>query len=68
MKVIVTEKTESGELRAIDWRDWNDAMISMLNHSNFLLVNGKEYEMLEGRLNVNDQNMELLVVEVKQES
>lgn len=65
MKVIVTEKTEAGALRPIDERDWNDAMIAMLNHANYLLVNGSEYEMLEGRLNVNDQVMEVLVVAVK---
>lgn len=68
MKVVVIEKTEAGELNPIDTRDWNDGMIAMLNHANYLLVNGAEYEMLEGRLNVNDQVMEVLVSAVKAES
>jgi hypothetical protein len=67
MKVIIMEKTESGELTAVDTRDWNDTMVAMLNHSNYLLVNGKEYEMVEGRLNVSEQVMEILVLAVKNE-
>lgn len=66
-KIIITEKRESGELVAIDEREWSDAAIALLNHANYLLVNGKEYEMLEGRLNVNDQALEILAVAVKGE-
>jgi hypothetical protein len=67
MKVIITEKTAAGELMPIDVREWNDQMIAMLNHSNYLLVGGKEYEMVEGRLNVNESSMEVLVLAVGQE-
>lgn len=67
MKVVITEKTEAGALIPVDTRDWNEMMVNMLNHSNYLLVNGKEYEMVEGRLNVNEQVMELLVLAVKNE-
>ncbi|RAU96542.1 hypothetical protein [Paenibacillus sp. YN15] len=68
MKVVIMEKTEAGELVALDARDWNDQMIAMMNHANYLLVNGKEYEMVEGRLNVNEPYMEVLVLAVKQEA
>jgi hypothetical protein len=68
MKVIITEKTEAGELLPIDVRDWDDQMIAMLNHSNYLLIGGKEYEMVEGRLNVNGPSMEVLVLAVKNEA
>jgi hypothetical protein len=68
MKVVITEKTEAGALIPVDARDWNEMMVNMLNHSNYLLVNGKEYEMVEGRLNVNEQVMELLVLAVKNEA
>jgi hypothetical protein len=68
MKVVIMEKTEAGELVALDARDWNDQMIALMNHANYLLINGKEYEMVEGRLNVNEPYMEVLVLAVKQES
>ncbi|WP_438444735.1 hypothetical protein [Gorillibacterium sp. sgz5001074] len=67
MKVVIMEKKDNGELTMVDSRDWNDSMIAMLNHSNYLLVQGKEYEMVEGRLNVDTQMMELLVLAVKSE-
>lgn len=67
MKVIISEKTANGVLTSIDERDWSEAMVNALNHSNYLLVGGKEYEMLEGRLNVNDQTMEILVQAVNNE-
>lgn len=68
MKVVIMEKTEAGELVALDAREWNDQMIALMNHSNYLLVNGKEYEMVEGRLNINEPYMEVLVLAVKQEA
>lgn len=67
MKVIIMEKLESGQLVQVDSRDWNDTMVSMLNHANYLLVSGKEFEMVEGRLNVSEQVMEILVLAVKNE-
>lgn len=66
MKVVITEKNAEGQLKPIDARDWNDQMIAMLHHSNYLLVGGKEYEMVEGRLNVNETYMELLVLPVSE--
>jgi len=66
LKVVVMEKLENAEMRQVDERHWNEAMVAALNHSNYLLVGGKEYEMLEGRLNVNDQLLELLVTAVKE--
>lgn len=67
MKVVIMEKTEAGELVALDARDWNDQMLAGMNHANYLLVNGKEYEMVEGRMNVNEPYLEILVLAVKQE-
>lgn len=60
--VIIIEKLETGELKQIDERIWSLGMIGMLQNVNFLTVNDKEYEMVEGRLNVNSGNMELLVL------
>ncbi|MDF2926829.1 MAG: hypothetical protein K0R57_5743 [Paenibacillaceae bacterium] len=68
MKVVITEKTAAGQLIPVDARDWNDQMIAMLNHSNYLLLSGKEYEMVEGRLNINEGYMELLVLAVGNEA
>lgn len=65
MKVVIMEKKETGELAMVDSREWSDSMVSMLNHANYLLVQGKEYEMVEGRLNVDQQLMEVLVLAVK---
>ena len=65
--VKIIEKLEDGALVPIDEREWNEGMIAMLGHSNYLLVNDKEYEMLEGRLNVNLGTMEVLVAAVKAE-
>lgn len=63
--VIITEKMENGELIQVDKRVWNIEMIAMLEHSNFLLINDKEYEMVEGRLNVNLGQLELLVISIR---
>jgi hypothetical protein len=63
--VIIMEKTEDGSLIQIDERAWTVEMIAMLEHANYLLVNEKEYEMVEGRLNVNTGKMELLVISIQ---
>ena len=63
--VIITEKMENGELIQVDERVWSIEMIAMLEHSNYLLINDKEYEMVEGRLNVNLGQMELLVISIR---
>jgi hypothetical protein len=60
--VSIVEKLESGQLETIDVRDWDENMLKMLHHVNYLLVAGKEYEMVEGRLNVDLGVMELLVI------
>lgn len=64
MIVRLIEKLPGGELRSIDEREWNMNMIGALHHVNYLTVGGREYETVEGRLNVDLQTMELLVVAV----
>jgi hypothetical protein len=66
MRVLITEKKEDGRLEAIDRRDWTEDMLAALQHANYILLNGQEYEMLEGRLNVNDATMEILVAPVSE--
>ena len=61
-KVVILEKQKNGELVTIDEREWTMDMVALLNHANYLTVNDAEYEMLEGRLNVNRGAFELLVV------
>ncbi|EPY11079.1 hypothetical protein [Paenibacillus alvei] len=63
--ILILEKTSSGELVKIDKRAWTTSMVQLLEHANYLLVNDAEYEMLEGRLNVNTGNFELLVESVR---
>ncbi|GAV11777.1 MULTISPECIES: hypothetical protein [Paenibacillus] len=63
--ILILEKTSSGELVKIDERAWTTSMVQLLEHANYLLVNDAEYEMLEGRLNVNTGNFELLVESVR---
>ncbi|OFW81772.1 MAG: hypothetical protein A2201_05560 [Alicyclobacillus sp. RIFOXYA1_FULL_53_8] len=64
MKVVIYEKMQDGELVKIDERVWSMEMLASLEHVNFMLLNGGEYEMLEGRLNVNEELMELLVIAI----
>ncbi|EPY09251.1 hypothetical protein AZ66_07610 [Paenibacillus sp. E194] len=63
--ILILEKTSSGELVKIDERAWTTSMVQLLEHANYLLVNDAEYEMLEGRLNVNTGNFELLVESIR---
>ncbi|MCC2684757.1 MAG: hypothetical protein K0R75_1656 [Paenibacillaceae bacterium] len=65
VKVILSEKFETGELKELDQREWSQDMLISLNNANYLLVNNKEYEMIEGRLNVTSGSMEVLVIAVK---
>ncbi|SDE93202.1 hypothetical protein SAMN04488689_10324 [Paenibacillus sp. cl6col] len=65
LNILILEKTSSGELVKIDERAWTTSMVQLLEHANYLLVNDAEYEMLEGRLNVNTGNFELLVESVR---
>ncbi|EGL15399.1 MULTISPECIES: hypothetical protein [Paenibacillus] len=62
--VLIIEKLENGELKTIDERTWNTTMLAMMEHANFLLVGGKEYEMIEGRLDVENQKLEVLVLPI----
>jgi hypothetical protein len=63
-RVMIIEKLDSGDLLPVDDRVWSMDMLAMMEHANFLLVNGKEYEMIEGRLNVNEGVLEILVLPV----
>lgn len=63
--VVIIEKMENGSLVQIDERDWNTWMISMLEHANYLVVEDKEYEMVEGRLNVSTGKMEIMVISIR---
>jgi hypothetical protein len=63
--VVIIEKMENGDLVQIDERDWNTWMIAMLEHANYLLVADKEYEMVEGRLNVSTGKMEIMVISIR---
>jgi hypothetical protein len=65
MKVVISEKLENGGMREVDQREWSQDMLVSLNNANYLLVNEKEYEMVEGRLNVNLGVMEVLVAAAK---
>ncbi|AJY77471.1 hypothetical protein VN24_03605 [Paenibacillus beijingensis] len=65
MTVHLLEKQSTGELRSIDEREWTMDMIAALHHVNYLTVGGREYETVEGRLNVDSQTFELLVVAVR---
>lgn len=63
-RVRIIEKLDSGDLITVDERAWSMDMLAMMEHANFLLVNGKEYEMIEGRLNVNEGVLDILVLPV----
>jgi hypothetical protein len=65
MKVVISEKLDTGEMRELDQRQWSQEMLVSLNNTNYLLVNEREYEMVEGRLNVDQGLMEVLVVAAK---
>lgn len=65
MNVILLEKMPNGELREIEERGWNMNMVAALEHVNYLVVQGEEYETLEGRLNVDEGKLELLLVRIR---
>ncbi|MNR37846.1 hypothetical protein D3C85_1559020 [compost metagenome] len=62
MRIVLYEKLIEGQLRKLGERDWDDKLIQALNVANFILVGGKEYEMIEGRLNLDQNVFELLLV------
>lgn len=62
MRIVLYEKLPEGQLLHLSDRAWDDQLIQALNVANFILVGGKEYEMIEGRLNLDLQAFELLLV------
>lgn len=67
MSVKLFEKMPDGEIREMEERSFNANMIAALEHVNYLIVGGKEYETVEGRLNVDEGKLELLLVPVLNE-
>ncbi|OCT11649.1 hypothetical protein A8709_27625 [Paenibacillus pectinilyticus] len=62
MTIVLYEKMLDGQLLKIGVRSWDDKLIQALNVANFIVVAGKEYEMIEGRLNLDLDIFELLLV------
>lgn len=62
MTIVLYEKLVDGELLKLGDRAWDEKLIQALNVANFILVGGKEYEMIEGRLNLDLHVFELLLV------
>lgn len=67
MKVILFEKMPEGDLRIIEERTWTMNMITALEHVNYIVVGSREYETVEGRLNVDEGKLELLLVPMRAE-
>jgi len=67
MSVILFEKMPDGELRIIEERNWSMNMVAALEHVNYLVVGGREFETVEGRLNVDEGKLELLLVPMRHE-
>ncbi|MEK4995719.1 hypothetical protein [Paenibacillus sp. FSL H7-0918] len=62
MSVVLIEKMPEGDLRVIEEHTWSMNMITALEHVNYIVVGSKEYEAVEGRLNVDEGKLELLLV------
>ncbi|KRF03544.1 hypothetical protein ASG89_01895 [Paenibacillus sp. Soil766] len=67
MTIVLYEKLPEGQLLRLGERAWDDQLIQALNVANFILVGGKEYEMIEGRLNLDLDVFELLLVKAGSE-
>ncbi len=67
MSVILFEKMPEGGLRLIEERTWSMNMVTALQHVNYLVVGSLEYETVEGRLNVDEGKLELLLVPMRSE-
>lgn len=65
MIVKMYEKSADGSLNEIDERLWSPAMIGALEHVNYLVIQDQEYETVEGRLNIDAQILELLLVPIR---
>lgn len=67
MNIMLFEKLVDGQLQKISERPWDEQLIQALNVANFVLIGGKEYEMIEGRLNLDLNVFELLLVTIGSE-
>lgn len=67
MRVILFEKLPEGELNKIEERVWSMNMVTALEHVNYIVVQGREFETVEGRLNVDEGTLELLLVPMRTE-
>ncbi|MCT1397554.1 MULTISPECIES: hypothetical protein [unclassified Paenibacillus] len=65
MNVILFEKRPDGELIQIEERSWTMNMVAALEHVNYIVVGGREYETIEGRLSVDTGKLELLLVPMR---
>ncbi|GBK62429.1 hypothetical protein GNQ08_02085 [Paenibacillus macerans] len=64
MSVKLYEKLPDGELRELEERTWSANMVAALEHVNYLVVGNREYEAVEGRLNVDEGKLELLLIPI----
>ncbi|MEX1031412.1 MAG: hypothetical protein WDZ91_15415 [Paenibacillaceae bacterium] len=67
ISVKLLEKMPDGTLRHIEERIWQMNMIASLAHVNYIIVGEQEYETVEGRLNVDEGKLELLLVPLRNE-
>ncbi|MGG1556223.1 hypothetical protein [Paenibacillus ferrarius] len=67
MTITLYEKLPDGELRKISDRPWDEKVIQSLQSANYIYIDGKEYEMIEGRLNLDLYVFELLLVKAGSE-
>lgn len=67
MSVVLLEKLPDGTLKQIEERIWSMNMIASLEHVNYIIVGTLEYETVEGRLNVDQGKLELLLVPMRNE-
>lgn len=65
MRVILFEKLPEGDLNKIEERVWSMNMVTALEHVNYIVVGGREFETVEGRLNVDEGTLELLLVPMR---
>lgn len=62
--VLIVKSPDTGELNRIDNREWSSDMIAALQHVNYLSLDDQEYQTIEGKLNVNTGELELLVTKM----
>ncbi|WP_336786391.1 hypothetical protein [Paenibacillus sp. MMO-177] len=64
MRVVLFVKDSGQGIKQMDDREWDASMIAALEHVNYLTVHGEEYQTLEGKLNLDAAQLELLVVKM----